>query len=317
MALASENGYNRVSTRISMNLWVKVGIKIHDHLKYDSQGVPIAWGCFLFIAIGFIDYQIDPDISLSIFYLLPIALLTWFITKRAILWAWGLSAIAEFFTAQPMKLLEASSVAVYWNVGDRLLFYLIVSCLLYKLRITLEREKDLARVDEKTGVANKRLFLELAKLEVKKANRYRHPLTVVYLDIDDFRHFNEIVGYSIGDRMLQAAAETLKTTLRETDLIARIGGDEFIILLAGNGYESAQTVIHRVQRELGEAMQKNQWAVTFSIGAVTFINPPNSAEDMIHKADRLMYLVKASGKNQLTHKTSYEGNFRIPANRSD
>lgn len=300
-----------------MNLWVKVGTKIHDHLKYDSQGVPIAWGCFLFIAIGFIDYQIDPDISLSIFYLFPIALLTWFVTKGAIFWAWGLSAIAEICTAQPMKLLETSSVAVYWNAGGRLIFYLIVSCLLYKLRITLEREKELARLDEKTGVANKRLFLELAKLEVKKANRYRHPLTVVYLDIDDFRHINESLGYSVGDQVLQTAAETLKNTLRETDLIARIGGDKFIILLAGNGYESAQTVIHRVQKELVETMQKNNWSVTFSIGAVTFINPPNSAEDMVHKADRLMYLVKANGKNQLTHKTSYEGNFRIPANHGD
>ena len=215
-----------------------------------------------------------------------------------------LSACTESLVNFPKVSLGSMPLTLYWNSTVQIFWYLLISYLFYQLRSSLNREQELARIDDKTGVANKRLFLELSRLEIKKANRYRHPLTVVYMDIDDFEKINRELSYSIGDKILQVAAETMRTHLRETDIIARIGGDEFIILLPGNGYESAQAVIYRVQKELLIIMQNNDWPVTFSIGAVTFINPPKSVEEMIHCADRLMYLVKNNGKNQLKHKAS-------------
>lgn len=285
-----------------MNIWTKILRKVNNYLEYNSKYVPILWGCFLLSLISFADYQVPSEISLAFFYLLPISLITWFVCKEAGFVACGLSAIAEKFMHQDLDSFKSNSFADYWNASIIFLLFLSISYLLHKLRVALEREKELARIDDKTGVANKRLFLELAGLEVKKAHRFRHHLTVIYMDIDDFKKINASLGYMMGDKLLKTVAETLKSTLRETDIIARIGGDEFIILLPGSGYESSQTVINRVQKKILETLQNNEWNATFSIGAITFISPPKSAEEIIHRTDRLMYSVKTNGKNQLNHK---------------
>lgn len=284
-----------------MNIWSRIWRKINNYLEYSPKLVPIAWVFFLLILIGLINYQLPANISLAFLYLLPIGISSWFVSKEVGFLICGLSAIIEHFIHKNLDIEKLIDFEFYWNIGVILLMYVVISYLISNLRISLDRERELARIDDKTGVANKRLFLELAGLEVKKSNRFRHPLTVIYMDIDDFRQLNENLGYAIGDKLLKAVAETIKSNLRETDIIARIGGDEFIILLPGSGYEPSQTVIERLQKQLAKMMQDNQWAATFSIGAATFINPPKSVEEMIHRADRFMYIAKTNGKNQLNH----------------
>lgn len=284
-----------------MNIWVKIWRRINNYLEYSHKLIPIAWGFCLLILMGLINYQFSSDTSLAFLYLLPIAISTWFVNKKAGFGICILSAIAERFVHKNIDIWQVNTFSFYWNLGVIFVLFLTISYLIYHLRLSLDRERELARIDDKTGVANKRLFLELAGLEVKKSNRFRHPLTVIYMDIDDFRQLNEALGYAVGDKLLKAVAETIKHNLRETDIIARIGGDEFIVLLPGSGYEPAQIVISRLQKQLSEMMQENQWVATFSIGAATFINPPKSVEEMIHRADRFMYIAKKNGKNQLNH----------------
>lgn len=286
-----------------MNILLEFFEDLNKYLE-STHKVSATLGVLLLILIGCIDSQVDPEISLSILYLLPIALITWFVRKEAGFVACILSAIAWFITNQNSKPTEIGFLVPYWNAVASLMFFLTVVYLLSKWRNALEQEKEIARIDSTTGVANKRLFFELARLELKKAHRYRHPLTVVYIDIDDFKKINDIWGKKVGDQLLQIAAETIKHTIRETDIIGRLGGDEFAIILPGSGYEPANIVSCRVQRELLDAMQKNEWCATFSMGAVTFVNPPNSVDEMIHKVDRLVYLIKYNGKNQLNHKAS-------------
>jgi diguanylate cyclase (GGDEF)-like protein len=287
-----------------MNILIEFCKGLNNYLGNKPKYVSIAWGVILFILISGIDYQVKPEISLSIFYLLPISLITWFVRKEAGFVACILSAIAWFITNPNIQQTESGFLVPYWNASVSLIFFFAVAYLLSKWRYALEQEKEFARIDSTTAVANKRLFLELARLELKKAQRYRHPLTIVYIDIDDFKNINDNWGKKIGDQLLQIAAETIKQNIRETDIIGRLGGDEFAIILPGSGYEPANIVTCRVQRELLDAMQKNEWCATFSMGAVTFVNPPNSVDEMIHKVDRLVYLIKHNGKNQLNHKAS-------------
>jgi diguanylate cyclase (GGDEF)-like protein len=287
-----------------MNILLEFGKKVNNHFKNKHKSVPITWGIVLFLLISYIDYQVTLKISLSIFYLLPVSLLTWFVGKEAGFLASIVSASTLFIVNFLNDQVEGSFFVHAWNATVIFLFLIIFSFLLFKLRKAQDKEKESARIDPTTGVANKRLFFELARLEVKKVDRYRHPLTVIYMDVDDFQKINDTLGYSVGDKLLYTIAETIKNSIRETDIIARIGGDEFIILLPGSGYEPAHIVIQRVHKELLNAMQKNEWPATFSIGAATFINPPKSVDDMIHRADHLMYLVKNNGKNQLKHITS-------------
>lgn len=287
-----------------MDRLIDLGKKINNYFGNNRKRISIVWGILFFLIIVYFDYKITLQISLAFFYLVPIALLTWFVGKEAGFLTALLSAIAGFIINYPSHPDKTSIVIHCWNATVTFLLLFVISYLLFQLRQSKDKEKDLARIDPTTGLANKRLFFELARLEVKKVERYRHPLTVVYIDIDDFKKINDAFGRRTGDKLLHTVAETIKTTIRETDIIARIGGDDFVILLPGSGYEPAHIVIRRVQKQLLNAMEENEWPATFSIGAATFINPPRSVDGMVQRADHLMYLAKNNGKNQLKHITS-------------
>ena len=291
-----------------MNILSKFCQKINFYFENNSRNVSFLWGYCLLILIACLDYQMQTEISLAVLYLFPVSLITWFVSKEAGVIASGLSGLAGFITKfhEPI---ESSIVVSFWNATVMLMVFLTVSYLLFNLRETLKQGQNLAGIDYATGVANKRLFFELAGMEVKKVHRYRHPLTIIDLDIDNFKTFNQNRGRAVGDQLLYTAAKTLKNNIRETDIVGKIGEDEFVILLPGIGYEPGHIVIDRVQSQLLEVMTCNQWSITFSIAAITFINPPESLDEMLQQADHLMYLVKNSGENQLKHKTANSREF--------
>ncbi|NEQ25807.1 MAG: diguanylate cyclase [Microcoleus sp. SIO2G3] len=281
-----------------------VGKKVKVYFENNHKIVSATWGVILFALIGGIDSLVIPEISLSFFYLLPITFVTWFVKKEAGIISAFASVVIIFVLNNNYSSYQNdshNSFNSYWENAVSLMFFLTVCFLVFELRAAKEREKEIARIDHITGLANKRLFFELARLEIKKSIRYRHPLTVISIDIDDFTSIYDKSGKSVGNKLLQIIAETLKDSIRETDIMGRVGSDEFVILLPGSGHEPAQIVANRVQRQLCEAMETHQWSITFSIGAITFINPPNSVDAMMQRADHLMYLVKNNGKNQLKH----------------
>jgi diguanylate cyclase (GGDEF)-like protein len=124
------------------------------------------------------------------------------------------------------------------------------------------------------------------------------------MDIDDFKMVNDHFGHSTGDILLRSVVETISSNIRVSDIVARLGGDEFAILMPETGHESAQAVISRVQRNLLDIVQRNGWPVTFSIGVVTCISPPDSIEEVLKKADDLMYLIKNKSKNMIGYEVS-------------
>lgn len=119
------------------------------------------------------------------------------------------------------------------------------------------------------------------------------------MDIDNLKLVNYRFGYAAGDSLLQLVAQTIKNNTRLIDVVSRVGGDEFVLLLPETGAEAAQVVLSRLRSRLLELMQKNDWAVTFSFGVVTFINAPESAEEMIKKVSGLMYSAKDAGANMI------------------
>ena len=162
------------------------------------------------------------------------------------------------------------------------------------------RVKELTRQDALTGALSRRGFIGVLGDESKRSHRYLHPLTVVYVDLDDFKLVNDVLGHETGNSVLRVVARTMQSTLREVDFVARLAGDEFALLLSETGSENVRLVLDKLQTALTEAMIDG-WRVTFSIGAVTFNDPLPTAEEMIAKADELMYSVKLSGKNRVEH----------------
>ena len=163
------------------------------------------------------------------------------------------------------------------------------------------RTKKLTRQDDLTGVLNRRGFFEVLGDESKRSQRYLHPLTVVYVDLDDFKLVNDLKGHKTGNLVLQEVARTMQSILREVDFVARLGGDEFALLLPETGAENVRVVLDKLRTALMNEMNAHDWRVTFSIGAVTFNDPRVTAEEMIARADELMYSVKLSGKNRVEH----------------
>lgn len=262
----------------------------------------VGTGLVLVIALGGLDYLTGPDFSFVVFYLFPVFLVSWFAGPGAGMTISLLSGIA-WFTADILTMPPSAHPTVpYWNLLTKLGFFLIVNTTVSSLRTSLDRERDLARTDYVTAVANSRYFAEIASQEIRRAGRYQHPFTVAYLDIDDFKQVNDVWGHSMGDALLVTVAATMREHIRSTDTVARMGGDEFALLLPETGYDASDVVVRKVREGLLSTMQERGWPVTFSIGVVTFLTPPENVDAMIKTADGYMYEVKHGGKNSIMHR---------------
>ena len=196
----------------------------------------------------------------------------------------------------------SSEVIYFWNTLVRLGFFLL-TVLLIRVGKDLESEKENSHTDYLTGAVNSRFFGEIMQMEINRTIRYQYPLTIAFIDVDDFKTINDQFGHSVGDKVLETVARAMRQYLRKTDIVARVGGDEFAILLPEADIDVAQVAISKVQQGLLNEMQVNHWPATFSIGVLTFITPPDSADEMLNMADKIMYSVKNSGKNNIYYVT--------------
>jgi diguanylate cyclase (GGDEF)-like protein len=122
---------------------------------------------------------------------------------------------------------------------------------------------------------------------------------MAYMDLDNFKAINDNFGHDAGDEALTLTAGLLKEGLRSTDTIARMGGDEFVIMLPEGEPEGSALVLFKLRATFLDAMKENGWPVTVSIGMVTFMSTPDSVDDMLKEADALMYSVKSEGKDNV------------------
>ncbi len=165
------------------------------------------------------------------------------------------------------------------------------------------RYELLSKTDALTGIVNRRHFLELFEYEFARAVRYQTKLACVIVDLDLFKRVNDTYGHAAGDRVLVAAAEAIKRSVRELDVVARYGGEEFAILLPSTGLEGAEEVAQRCRRMLEEAevpIDGHTIRMTASLGVASF--PETSAtriEDVIKRADRALYRAKEEGRNRV------------------
>ena len=276
------------------------------NIKNCSKSIFISFGIFLVLVIGVIRYLTGPELALSLFFLFPIALVTWQVGR----WAGILISIASTLSWLVADLLMLGSFSnafiPYLNETFRLIVFLIIALTIFELRTALENQRELAGTDPLTSVANRRAFYDLANMELNKARRYQTPISVLYMDIDNFKQINDHFGHPTGDKLLGAVARTIKNNIRAIDIVARLGGDEFGILLAETGAESAALVARKLKKKLLELMQDNGWSVTLSVGAVTFEILPDSVDEMINTADSQMYNAKKNGKNRIQYKIVVE-----------
>ncbi|HEX7541629.1 MAG TPA: GGDEF domain-containing protein [Anaerolineales bacterium] len=256
-----------------------------------------AVGFILVVFLGIVDYQTGVEISITLFYLIPIFLLAWFADENLGLVISAASAITWFLADYASGLIYSNIMIYVWNTLIRLGFFIVSSWLLSELRRALRANQESARVDYVTGAASVRYFYELAQIEINRYQRYKHPLTLVYIDLDNFKAINDRQGHITGDKVLRAVTESIQRQIRPVDILARLGGDEFALLLPETGEEEVKPAIDRILSSLVNEMLRNDWAVTFSIGVVTYNQIPKSVDEMVKLADGVMYSVKTGDKN--------------------
>jgi diguanylate cyclase len=165
----------------------------------------------------------------------------------------------------------------------------------------LEKASDQIREDALTGALNRRGMDEALARELARAGRAGRALSVALLDIDDFKRLNDAHGHIAGDAALVHLARIIRHTVRPTDIIARMGGEEFVIVLPETSLDEAAAVTTRLQRELTRKFflhNNERVLVTFSAG-VTELRPGDTVATLLERADRAMYRAKQAGKNQV------------------
>jgi diguanylate cyclase (GGDEF)-like protein len=254
----------------------------------------------LVTGLGYVDF-LTGNISLVLLYLVPITLTTWYVGRWAgvgISLASSLAWLASFIMS---KEYHGSVLISTFNESMALSTFFIITFLLSTVKTTLEHERQLSRIDFLTQAMNGRYFEVLAQSELERSRRYQHPFTLAYLDLDDFKTVNDRFGHHTGNDVLRVVSATVKANIRATDVLARLGGDEFALLLPETDPQQAQIVLQKVKERWREVMQKEGWAVTLSIGAASFLKPPDSVDEMIHQADALMYEAKQEGKDRICY----------------
>jgi two-component system chemotaxis response regulator CheY len=159
---------------------------------------------------------------------------------------------------------------------------------------------ELASTDELTGVKNRRRFREDLELLFAQADRQGSPLSLILLDIDHFKRYNDAFGHPAGDRVLQQVGATLRSNLRGHDVVARYGGEEFVVLLPATVADAALEVAERLRA----AIAGHDWphrAVTASFGVATSGPGTPVAAALVDQADRALYLAKEAGRNRTSH----------------
>jgi len=188
------------------------------------------------------------------------------------------------------------------------LFLVISMTLLWLVNRSWKREiafvKNLthqAHTDFLTNLSNRRYFMELAESELARTVRYGGSLSLLMLDIDRFKRINDTYGHKVGDRVLQSLAELFRKSLREVDIVGRLGGEEFAVLLPETDEAHALEVAERLRQSIADSelslVMDRPLRFTVSIGLTTFKNGDANLDTLLGQADEALYEAKRSGRN--------------------
>ena len=169
--------------------------------------------------------------------------------------------------------------------------------------LMLAKLQDLAITDGLTKLYNSRCFYKQLDSEIDRSKRYNHPLTLLFLDIDHFKHYNDTYGHLEGDKVLAVIGKVIKSCLRKMDTAYRYGGEEFTVILPETSRGEVMTVAKRIK----DAMENEKFSpqsgksisITISIGATEYCQG-EKISTFVQRADKAMYLSKQRGRNQIS-----------------
>jgi diguanylate cyclase (GGDEF)-like protein len=249
-------------------------------------------GC-LFALVAWVDLVTGEQLSVSIFYTGPVFLLTWFVSRRAGVAGAFVCAGARLTLALGADRSVPKLIAI-WNTDVELGLFLLCAFAFGTMKNALDREQALSQTDQLTGVASRRAFFDRLELEIERSRRDGSTMTLAYVDLDDFKVVNDRLGHAAGDAVLRRTAQQMLYWLRATDFVARIGGDEFVILLPRTDAAAGRRLLTELSSRLLDATEVE--VVSLSVGAICFGPTEEDIDELLGRADAQMYRVKSEGK---------------------
>jgi diguanylate cyclase len=226
--------------------------------------------------------------------------------------AFSLSTLALFMSGRRMA--DPVTANLIWETMILTnVIGIVVSTRFYRLRrrqylarVELERVRDelhvMATVDALTGVLNRRRFLEIAEDELERARRYGRPLSMIAVDLDHFKDVNDNLGHAAGDDVLAALARILQAQMRRQDVVGRIGGEEFAVILPETTGDAAVEVAERMRARVSTlklAVGGVPLTVTASLGVVQVRSTDRTADEALQRADAALYQAKRGGRDRV------------------
>jgi diguanylate cyclase (GGDEF)-like protein len=273
----------------------------HKVLSRLHPSAVLALTVSMILLFSYWDYQTQYEIAISLLLLLPITLVTWYVGYRTGLLLSVLSVLLWLTLNTLSGRTYTHEFIRYLNTLLRLFLLTGIVWLLHELKLAMLHEHTQSHTDHQTGLPNSREFYSQAEREIERMRRHPAPLSLAYMDADNFKQVNDHFGHSTGDQLLKALAEVVTAVIRRNDLFARIGGDEFVLLLPDTDPQAARSTLQKVEIAILVGMKSLPARLTLSIGVVTFHTAPSSVDAMLQEVDGLMYQAKSEGKNRILY----------------
>jgi diguanylate cyclase (GGDEF)-like protein/putative nucleotidyltransferase with HDIG domain len=283
---------------IAASAYVAGGLLLWRSRQIPAWVLPfaLAWGATLVTGVAYCSDEAPSPLACfylwiflysAYFFSLPVAVAQW-------VYAGGLYAVLMLARPPP------SGVAAWWLVGiaTMAIAAIVVRIMRNHVELLVERLYDTARSDPLTGLPNRRGFRELLDLELERTRRGGRPMTVLVGDVDHFKEVNDRAGHAVGDAALQRVAGLLRDGVRQIDVAARIGGEEFAVIMPDTDGTAAFAAAERLRCALRDAFADATVPITISFGIACHPHHAETAASLLRAADEALYGAKQSGRNR-------------------
>ncbi len=247
--------------------------------------------------VSYLDYITDLSVPLTYFYLIVIGVSSFTLPSLCSQLSLMISLLSRYYTFHqaidiygPLKILIGYTSEVLIFIS----FYIVLN----KTKSLIQNLESLAMKDFLTDAYSSRYFYSVTETAIKTCQRNKSFISIIFIDIDNFKQVNDTYGHAAGDKLLKSIVNNLQCRLRRDDMIARLGGDEFGILLKNVDQDKLESIFPELYQQLLADIQRRYPDVTMSCGSVSYSGQKSMTVDiLIHEADKLMYEVKSTTKN--------------------